>query len=63
MQGVKLKQGKLGLSLGTPYEVSAAMIDNFAVEGVEVMRNIAHLTNIKQVRLNDSVQAGEKYEQ
>lgn len=63
LQGVKLKQGKLGLSLGTPYEVSAAMIDNFAVEGVEVMRNIANLTNIKQVRLNDSVQAGEKYEQ
>lgn len=63
MQGVKLKQGKLGLSLGTPYEVSKAMIDNFAVEGVEVMRNIANLTNIKQVRLNDSVQAGEKYEQ
>lgn len=63
MQGVKLKQGKLGLSLGTPYEVSAAMIDDFAVEGVEVMRNIANLTNIKQVRLSDSVQAGEKYEQ
>lgn len=63
LQGVKLKQGKLGLSLGTPYEVTADMIDNFAIEGVEVMRNIANLTNIKNVRLNDSVQAGEKYEQ
>ena len=38
------------------------MIDNYASEGVEVMRNIANLTNIKKVRLNDSVQAGEKYE-
>jgi hypothetical protein len=62
MQGMKLIRGKLGLALGSPYEVTQEMIDNYASEGVEVMRNIANLTNIKKVRLNDSVQAGEKYE-
>jgi len=62
MQGISLKQGKLGLSLGSPYEVSAKMIENFAVEGIEIMRRIASLPNTKKVHLNDAVQAGEKYE-
>jgi hypothetical protein len=60
MQGMKLIKGKLGLSLGSPYEVTEGMIDNFAVEGIEVMRNIANLPNIKKVHLSDAVQAGEK---
>jgi len=38
------------------------MIDNYEVEGVEVMRNIANLPNTKKVMLNEAVQAGEKYE-
>jgi len=62
MQGMTLKKGKLGLALGSPYEVTAEMIDNYEVEGVEVMRNIASLPNTKKVHLNDAVQAGEKYE-
>lgn len=62
LQGIKLTKGKLGLSLGAPYEVTADMIDNFAVEGIEVMRNIANLPNTKTVHLNDAVQAGEKHE-
>lgn len=63
LQGMKLKKGKLGLSLGTPYEVTAEMVDNYEVEGIEVMRNIANLPNTKKVHLNDAVQAGEKHEQ
>jgi len=62
MQGMTLKKGKLGLALGSPYEVTAELIDNYAVEGAEVMRNIASLPNTKKVQLNDAVQAGEKYE-
>ena len=60
LQGMKLTKGKLGLSLGSPYEVSKDMIDDFAVEGVEIMRNIANLPNTKKVHLSDVVQAGEK---
>jgi 1-acyl-sn-glycerol-3-phosphate acyltransferase len=63
LQGMRLIKGKLGLALGSPYEVTQSMIDNYESEGVEVMRNIANLANIKKVHLNDSVQAGEKYEQ
>lgn len=61
LQGVKLIQGKLGLALGAPYEVSAEMIENFEVEGVDVMRHIASLPNMKKVSLNEAVQAGEKF--
>lgn len=59
VKGVKLVQGKLGLSLGKPFEVNAGMIENFEVEGVEIMRNIANLSNIKKVTLDDRVQAGD----
>jgi len=63
IKGMKLHKGKLGLALGSPYEVTAEMIENYEVEGVEVMRNIANLANIKKVQLSDAVQAGEKLEQ
>jgi hypothetical protein len=62
LQGIKLTKGKLGLSLGSPYEVTAHMIEDYAVEGVEVMRKIANLPNTKKVHLSDAVQAGEKRE-
>ncbi|MEH6448709.1 MAG: hypothetical protein V7765_08565 [Oleispira sp.] len=62
MQGMKLIKGKLGLSLGSPYEVSEAMINNYAEEGIEVMRNVANLPNIKTVHLSNTVQAGNKHE-
>ncbi len=62
LQGIKLTKGKLGLSLGAPYEVNAEMIENYAEEGIEIMRNIANLPNTKKVHLNDAVQAGNKHE-
>ena len=62
LQGAKLKKGKLGMALGSPYTVTEEMIDNFAVEGVEIMKNIANLTNLKKVHFSESVQAGEKFE-
>lgn len=62
LQGVKLIKGKLGLSLGSPYQVTAEMIENYEVEGVEIMRNIASLPNTKKVHLNDDIQAGKSKE-
>jgi hypothetical protein len=38
------------------------MIENYAEEGIEVMRNIANLPNTKKVHLSDAVQAGKKNE-
>jgi hypothetical protein len=61
LQGIKLTKGKLGLSLGAPYKVSADMIENYAKEGIEIMRNIANLPNTKKVHLDDAVQAGKKH--
>jgi hypothetical protein len=60
IKGMKLLKDKLGLSLGAPYEVTAEMIEQYEVEGIEVMRNIANLPNIKKVQLSDAVQAGKK---
>lgn len=62
LDGIKLKKGKLGLSVGKPYEVTREMIDNYATEGLEVMRNIASLTNLKKVHFDEAIQAGGKFE-
>ncbi len=58
--GWHLRAGNLGLSVGKPYEVSAQMIENYAEEGLNVMRTIANLKNIKKVTFDEKVQAGEK---
>ena len=60
VKGLRLHKGILGLALGSPCEVSAEMIENYEVEGVEIMRNIANLPNTKPVQLSDAVQAGHK---
>lgn len=58
--GWRLSPATLGLSVGQPYQVSASMIDNYKAEGLEVMRTIAALPNIKNVHFSDEVQAGKK---
>lgn len=62
LDGIKLKKGKLGMSLGKPYEVTPEMIDSYETEGLKVMRNIAGLTNLKKVHFDESIQAGGKFE-
>ncbi|MFT6029419.1 MAG: hypothetical protein ACI8O8_001155, partial [Oleiphilaceae bacterium] len=47
----------MGLSVGEPYEVSQNMINNYEVEGVNVMRKIAALPNIKHVFFDEDIQA------
>ena len=37
-------------------EVTAEMIENYEEEGVNVMRNIAQLPNIKDVRFKEEIQ-------
>ncbi len=60
--GWRLSPATLGLSVGEPYKVDAEMIENYAVEGLNVMRKIAALPNIKNVYFDESIQAGKKLE-
>jgi len=60
--GWRLSPATLGLSVGEPVHVSAEMIENYAVEGINIMKKIAALPNIKQVHFNEDIQAGKKPE-
>ena len=55
--GWRLSPATLGFSVGQPYEVDAKMIENYEVEGVNVMRTIASLPNIKNVSFDEGIQA------
>lgn len=59
-KGVWLHHAPLGLSLGQPRTVTAEMIENFRTEGVDLMRAIAALPNIKAVHFDEDIQAGKK---
>jgi hypothetical protein len=48
-RGWRLRRAKLGISLDEPFEVTAKMIENYKEEGLNVMRKIAALPNIKKV--------------
>jgi len=52
-RGWRLRPAKLGLSLDEPIEVTREMIENYKTEGLNVMRKIAALPNIKKVRFNE----------
>ncbi|MFT6904883.1 MAG: hypothetical protein ACJAS1_001537 [Oleiphilaceae bacterium] len=56
-KGLLLSVADMGLSVGEPYEVSQNMINNYEVEGVNVMRKIAALPNIKHVFFDEDIQA------
>ena len=60
--GWRLSPATLGLSVAEPYIIDAKMIENYSVEGVNVMRKIASLPNIKNVYFDESIQAGKKLE-
>jgi len=61
LKGIRLCSATCGFSAGQPYEVSAEMIDNFQEEGVNVMRQVAALPNIKHVYFDEAIQAGKKF--
>ena len=58
----RLKAANIGLCVGEPILVDAAMIDNYEAEGVGIMRKVAALPNIKRVVFDEEVQAGKKLE-
>ncbi|MBF0227334.1 MAG: hypothetical protein HQK76_17960 [Desulfobacterales bacterium] len=61
-RGWRLRPGKLGISLGNPFEVTADIIANYETEGVNIMRKIAELPNIKEVRFKPEIQFKKKME-
>lgn len=56
-KGWFLSVANMGLSIAEPYEVTQDMIDNYEVEGVNVIRKIASLPNIKNVYFDEGIQA------
>jgi hypothetical protein len=56
-KGLLLSVANMGLSVAEPYEVTQEMIDNYEVEGLNVMRKIAALPNIKRVSFDEDIQA------
>jgi hypothetical protein len=60
-QGWRLRPAKLGLSLDEPIEVTREMIENYKTEGLNVMRRIAMLPNIKKVRFNEDLYLNKRY--
>lgn len=61
-RGWRLRKATLGISIDEPIEVTAEMIGNFHVEGLNVMRKIAALPNIKKVRFNQEPAEPDKEE-
>ncbi len=55
-RGWHLRSAKLGISMGEPVEVTTEMIKNYEVDGIDIMRKIAQLPNIKDVRFKEEIQ-------
>lgn len=58
----RLKPANVGLCVGQPVSVDAEMIENYEHVGVEIMRKVAALPNIKEVKFDEQIQAGKKLE-
>lgn len=54
-RGWRLRPAKLGISLDEPVEVTQEMIDHYETEGLNVMRRIAALPNIKKVHFHEDL--------
>ena len=55
-RGWMLRRARFGISLGEPVKVTAKMIRNYKEEGIEIMKNISSLPNIKEVRFKEEIQ-------
>lgn len=55
-RGWMLKRARFGISLGEPVRVTAQMIKNYMEDGITIMKNIASLPNIKEVRFKEEIQ-------
>ncbi len=61
-RGWRLRSAMLGISMDDPFEVTAKMLSNFEEEGLAVMKKIAALPNIKNVKYKEKIQFGKKPE-
>jgi len=59
-RGWRLRPARLGISMDEPFMVTAGMLENYEEAGLDVMRKIAALPNIKQVRFKDEIQFRKK---
>lgn len=59
-RGWMLRRARFGISLGEPFKVTAEMIKNYEEYGIAVMKNIAALPNIKEVRFKEEIQYKKK---
>ena len=59
-KGLLLSVADMGLSVAEPFIVSEEMISNYQEEGLNVMRMIAALPNIKKVYFDEEIQARTK---
>jgi hypothetical protein len=55
-RGWKLRSATLGISMDDPFEVTGAMMDDIEESGLAVMKKIAALPNIKEVRYSEEIQ-------
>lgn len=55
--GWKLSPATLGVSVAKPYIITADMIENYESEGINIMKTIAALPNIKKVHFDEDVQS------
>ena len=55
-RGWRLRSAPLGISMAEPIEVTPKLLENYEEEALNVMRTIAGLPNIKNVRFKDEVQ-------
>lgn len=59
-KGLLLSVADMGLSVAEPFVVTREMIQNYQEEGLNVMRTIASLPNIKKVYFDEEIQARTK---
>jgi hypothetical protein len=55
-RGWRLRSAKLGISMDDPFEVTSKMMNNIEESGLAVMKKIAALPNIKNVRYSEDIQ-------
>ncbi len=61
-RGWKLRSATVGISMDDPFEVTAKMLENYEEEGLAVMKKIAALPNIKNVKYKEKIQFAKKPE-
>ncbi|HON79131.1 MAG TPA: hypothetical protein PK544_11615 [Spirochaetota bacterium] len=55
-RGWRLRKAVVGISMDYPFEVTRKMLKNFEEAGIAVMKKIAGLPNIKDVRFKEEIQ-------